>query len=444
MKSFRAVFIIEWKRLIHITPFFLLFFYGITLYFVQIGINQYKSILYGKEKFQETEKLKATQYINYNQYGAYGFRVLYLPSSLSVFFTNIGAISELTANVDATERLNIYRQFKGRSLFIERVGDFKDFSGLLMLFGSMLALYIGFHAFLYKDYIRFLISQSHPGVVFWSVMSARIVWLFLFFGGLAAAAILQLKVNHVAISRNDYCCFFLYISVWLLSVLFFLFVGAIAGNMRSRITGIVLLIMFWFLSVYLVPGLVNTLIAHGADRIAKEYKIEFEKLKVLMQLEKRALAQRSTVTDNLSVEESKRHYAESYWNNQFRVIQQMERDLETSMNQNVERYQVYSIFFPSSFYLSTSAEISSQGYRNFIDFYRFLQQTKERFVRYFIDKRYYENNSKVVPFVKENSYLYYANGRLPGKFGLGVVLLVLYCLLTLAVSARSFKKAIIQ
>ncbi|MCU0288920.1 MAG: hypothetical protein MUF15_21310 [Acidobacteria bacterium] len=116
MKTFKSIFTMETQRLLNNKNIGLLFLFSLLcFYFVQTGIGIYKSIIENKEKFQDIEQLKVKQYISYSQYGSYGFRVLFIPSPLSIFFVNSSVISELTANVDSGERLNIYNSFKDHS-----------------------------------------------------------------------------------------------------------------------------------------------------------------------------------------------------------------------------------------------------------------------------------------------------------------------------------------
>ncbi len=65
----------------------------LCLYFVQVGIHHYRTIIDNKEKFLETERLKTDLYINYALYAVYGFRLQFVPSPLSVLFVNSTVIS---------------------------------------------------------------------------------------------------------------------------------------------------------------------------------------------------------------------------------------------------------------------------------------------------------------------------------------------------------------
>ena len=87
MKTVYSVFLLELRRVFSKRNIVILIVLMLLcLYFVQKGIQTYRSIFDQKEKFLETEWLKTELYFSYALYGAYGFRLLFVPSPLSVLF----------------------------------------------------------------------------------------------------------------------------------------------------------------------------------------------------------------------------------------------------------------------------------------------------------------------------------------------------------------------
>ena len=87
MHTFKAFFILEFKRFFgKRNGVIILLLLLLSLLFIQNGINEYKNILSHKEKFQETEETKVSSYISYRVYGAYGFRMLFVPAPITIFF----------------------------------------------------------------------------------------------------------------------------------------------------------------------------------------------------------------------------------------------------------------------------------------------------------------------------------------------------------------------
>jgi hypothetical protein len=452
MGSLKSLYTMESKRLFNRTSVSLFtFFLLLSLYFVQTGINNYKSVIENKIAFQAIEKLKVQQYINYNQYGTYGFRILFIPSPLSIFFVNSSTISELTSNVDSGERLNIYNSFKGKALFAEKSGGFKDFSGVMLLLGSLLVLYFGYESIIHKDYSRFMCSLTNLKSFFTSIILSRISIIFLFFLVICAVSLVLVQVQGIKLSPQDYLHFAFYIAGLQLTYIFFFILGTIAGSFKSRFTGFVIVIFSWFAFVFMAPGIVSTVTAKRADNIVSNYHLELQKLQQIMSFEKHAMNEVGPTTKN-NINSVKR-LIESYWNNEFKKIQASEEMMENEMKKNIHLFETLSFFFPSTFYLAASDEISSKGYENFIRFFHYIRILKGDFVRFYLNHRYYSQSSdhettattpKVKSFIKENENLFHAPSRLPRYLFLGTLITILYIVGLLGFSYHRFKLSLQQ
>lgn len=441
MRTFYATFIMEAQRLLNKkTAGVFLLFLILCLYFVQMGIHNYKSIIESREEFQDIERMKVQQYINYAQYGAYGFRILFVPGPLCVYFVNSSVISELTANVDSGERLNIYNSFKGRTLFAEKAGGFKDFSGIMLLLGSLLLLYFGYESMIHKDYLRFVAGFTDLKKLFLSIVLSRVLIFSFFFLIIGGLSLLLLKLNDITLSGNQWPHWFTYMGVLVLLSVFFFALGTIAGTFKSRFTGFVALILMWFVFVFMVPWVINAITARKADNIASTYQLELEKLKILMGFEKEAEEKEGPVTDSNTGKE--RAFLESAWNNELKAIRALEKKLADEMQENIYRFQKLSCFFPSTFYLSTGNEIGSKGYENFIRFFERILTLKWKFIRFYIDKKYYSDHKKVESFIKGSENLFYSQTVLPRWFLRGVLIALVYILVLFALSYVRFKRSV--
>lgn len=421
----------------------------LALYFVQIGTGNYENAIENIDTFRTFEKVKIQQYVNYNQYGTYGFRVLFVPSPLSIFFINSSTISQLTSNVDAGERLNLYNSFKGRTLFAEKSGGYKDFSGIMLLLGSLLVIYLGYESMIYKDYSRFMTGFTGHGRFFACILCSRLVlfsFLVLLSGGLA---LILLEINGIRLSPTELLNFTIYLGILELTMIFFFSLGTIAGSLKSRFAGFVMVIASWFVFVFLAPGIVSAITAGKADNIISNYRLELEKLKNLMDFEQRAIKEVGfTSEENI---DAVRLLIESYWTNEFKKIQAFEKRLERDMQENIRLFESLSFILPSTFYMSSSNEISSKGYANFIRFFSYIQELKGKFVRFYLDKRYYLTPAEagppspvinIEPFTKSRENLFYAESRLPGDLVPGTLLVMLYITGLLAASYIRFKKSL--
>ncbi len=412
----------------------------LSLYFIQTGISDYKKNAENKKNFLNIEQLKVNQYINYAQYGAYGFRILFIPSPLSILFTNSSVISDLTSNVDSGERLNIYDSFKGRRLFAEKLGGFKDFSGIMLLLGSLLVLYIGYESLIHKDYLRFMVGITGRKALFLSIVFSRVMVFVLFFILNGLLALLLLELNGFRLTQAECIHFLVYLSVLVVVSIFFFALGTIAGAFKSIFAGFVTLITAWFSLVFLIPGIVGGITAGNAGGIMSNYQLELDKLTTLMGFEKRAIERAGRLTEPKTDDE--RELMESYWDKEVKELNASELKLQAEIEKNIHRFQTLSYLFPSTFYLATGSEISSKGYESFLHFFEYIREVKQAFVRFVIDKRYYSNFSKVESFIKKDENLFLSASRLPSGFIKGLLLTLLYTLILFGLSYYHFRKSL--
>lgn len=440
MRTFNVIFGIELRKLMR-RKFLALFllFSMLSLYFVQMGVYKYKEVIENRDKFLRLEEMKVGQYINYAQYGVYGFRVMFIPSPLSVLFANSTVISELTSNVDTGERVNIYNSFIGRTLFAEKTGGFNDFSGIMLLLGSLLVLYYGYDAVIHKDYFRYMAGVVPIKKLFAITVLCRCLLIVLYFLFNGALALLLMKINGLELS-GDWGNLGFYLGLLVMLMVFFFFMGTAAGALPSRFIGFVTLFLAWFVFVFLVPGIVNNITYRNANNLIPLYQLEIEKLKTMMDFEKRAIKEGGVLKDPHS--ESERKIIESFWENEFKKLQQLEKKLEKDMARNISSFQSLSFHFPSTFYLAAANEISSKGYENFIHFYSYIQDLKKQFVRFYSQKRYYSNYSSVESFIKGEENLFNAASQVPGNFQYGLILTLLYIVILIYVSYILFKRSL--
>lgn len=427
MKTLYTVFFLELRRIFSKRNIIILIlFLLLCLYFVQKGIQHYRVIIDKKEKFLETERLKTELYISYALYATYGFRLLFVPSPLSVLFLNSTVISELSSNVDVASLLNIYKSYKGRVLFAEKSGGFKDFSGIILLFGSMMVLYLGFETFLNKDYIRFISGFIQPRKLFWSIVGSRMMLLIVYFLIIVFGSLVLIDLYRIQLMHNEYQHLKYYLLVMAIMLIFFFILGMVAGTVKSKFTGFFMVILFWFVFVFLIPGIIQSLISESAENITSGYDLELKKLQAHMGFEVRAMEEQGVLENAKENTQSEKDLMEGYWKNEVRKIQGLERNMENDMRKNIRNFQKMSLVVPTSFYISAGNEISSRGYKNFVDFFRYLQELKEGFIRFYIDKRFYSNIEEVELFIKGEENIYYSRNLLPDCFLQGLLVSLFY------------------
>lgn len=437
MKVFRSFFDLELKRFLckrNIIIFLL--FLTVSFYFLQEGIHRHQLLERNKGTFKQIEKIKVKQYVMYTQYGSYGFRLMFMPSTLSIFFNNSGDFAGLISNIDSGERLNIYNPFRGKTLFTERNGALMDFSGLILLLGSLFALYFGYEALYHKKYLKFLSGLSGYRKVFFPIIGSRIAFIFLLLLLSAGCSWGVLKFNGFELSGENYRHLLAYFGMLFLVLLFFFSMGTVVSHLKSKSLGIITMTGLFFSFIFIIPCTINKIMSEKAAGMTDSYHLELEKLKVIMDFEKRAYEKIGIFRSGKKAPPSVTKLVESYWQKDFKKIQGFEQKLERQMGRNIRDYQSLSMFFPSSFYLSVGNEISSRGYDNFMAFYRNARKLKEQFLRFYFNKKFYTDhtNEDIESFVKDEENLFNASSRLPRTFRMGMVLTSAYIILLFIVS----------
>ena len=443
MKTLYSFLILEFRRFFsrRNTVVFVLFLL-LCLYFVQDGVSEYKEIFGNKEEFQEIEKANIKKFVNYTQYGIYGFRLMFIPSPLTAFFVNSGVIPELTAFVDSGVRLRLYHSILGKNLYAVNVNrsSFMDFSGVLLLFGSLFALFMGYHSFRRIEYIKYLSSLINYKKIYFLVVGVRIILIFILLLLIIGCALTLIKLNHISLSNTEYVHLLVYTLITFLMLCFFLFMGMAAGSIKSKTTGMIAIAALWFGFVFLIPGTISRITAKRADGMTSAYNLEQEKLKILTDFEKKAFEKIQRYQDIDAKKNSDRLSGESYWLNDFKRIQSIEKRMENEIRENARLFINLSSIFPTSFYIAAANEINSRGYENVIDFYAYVQTLKEQFVRYYINKKFYSDYSTVESFVKGDENIFQARSRLPGNLAVGMAFTLVFITGFIGLSFSRFKR----
>jgi hypothetical protein len=122
----------------------LLFVFALGI--LQVSAWNYAGTIKQKKEFQEIEKNKVSKIINNRIYGIYGYRTIFIGAAFGIFFSESAVVRDVNSFVDSGERLNIYLPMKGKHIFDLKKSGFMDLSGIILFFGSLLALLYGIDA----------------------------------------------------------------------------------------------------------------------------------------------------------------------------------------------------------------------------------------------------------------------------------------------------------
>ncbi len=422
MNGLISIIKIEWKRFLRPRNILLgVIFLVLAAYLVFSGISQYNEIIKSKENFKDTEQKKVEKYLNYNHYGSFGFRVMYVPSPVSIFFFNSGKFYILTASLNVAERLDIDIPMKGKGMFREKSFSYSDFAGIFILFGILLVLLYGFEGVCDREYLKFLSVKKGINHVYTKVFLARFFIINLFFLAVLLLAVLLVMISGIHLTGADFLFMAAFFGLWLVVSFLMLAVGALAGRIIQRNIGLIAVFLIWIILVFLAPIVLENSIATKAGTIPCNYENELDILAELWNFEKIAEEKVGKFSEELRGTKAAEEVIDNFIAEQYKNIQRIDDKLENITAEKIKAGQKLAMVLLTTFYNSASSELSSKGYGSIAAFYRYAKELKHKFSMYYRWKKFHTKETKVENFIKGEENIYYARPQLPPYFLVGVI-----------------------
>lgn len=402
-----------------------------TLYFVQMGVNRYEKSLDAKKEFDRVERLKVKSYFNYTYYGSMGMRSYFHAGPASVFFKDSLSVSELTAYFNSGDKLDLNGSVLGSNIFRDKKGAFCDFPGIILVIGSLIALFMGYDAMQRRGFLASLASMAGFNRVFSSMVLSRIILLngyalFLFGSSLALVG-----VNGIVYTTPDFIRILYFLLLSMVFVLFFFAMGMAVGSVKKKKNAQFLLFGLWVLYVIIIPGIVYSNIEADIMDVTSNFIRELAKSKILMDFERQVIDDTGQFKPEEKNTTPRQRQVEHYWRNQFKQIQAEDAARYKEMRTLVDNYYSWSALFPTTFYSATATEASGGGYGAILRFYHYTTELKAQFTRYYLDKKFYTNEDRLEDFVNLDENIMPGLSMLPGNFAFGFGLTLAHALVLL-------------
>lgn len=411
-----------------------------SLYFTFLGVSEYGEFLRHKNDFIAAEKSKIRLYMNYEQYGAAGFRVMLEPSALSVFFNRSDFVRDLKAKIDTSEIVNVYNGRKGKNAF-SNGGRFGDLTQTVTVFGSLLMMIMGLFtfpnrhtaAFFGRNYFRkSILSRLLPLNVFF-------VLLFVFNNVFA-------RVLGVTFTANENVVFLCFILLSLLLLTCFFMAGLVLKaffNYKKR--AVTFLLIAWFLSVFGLSEVTRVLRSIEINGLPSVEKLNVDILGTLLEAERSHkeyirdfLAQNpgDSVTGVIGpgLRKVMKELFDRYMANEFIKNREKEELLMRRVKRSIDFFSLYSSFSPVEFFNMVSADASGKGYRDYVDFIYYVLDLRDEFLRFYGEKRYqmsegkHSEGTQPESFIKNRKNIYKTRARMPETLVNGTAALLVYLL----------------
>ncbi|UCH94991.1 MAG: ABC transporter permease [Candidatus Aminicenantes bacterium] len=427
-RNMAAIFLFDIKRVFNIKNILIfLLFFSLSLYAVYYGTTKFDDFLDEEGNFSNYEKLKIKQYINYEQYGSFGFRVFLQPSPLSIFCHS--SLLPIESNINTKEILNINSVHKGQKIFNAN-GRVGDFSTVFFVLASMLMMYFGLNTFISVASIWFHGTKKY----IFAAICSRFIILAAYFSLVIVAAFLTAKLLGAPLSGKDAGIFFQYFFYVMLFITFFYCLGIFLAVMfRFNKVFMISAYLVWFIIIFGIPLISNMNLEKRAKRIKSNEIVNIEKLNNGKDFERKTEAyfkdlQEKKVKD---IRPIAKKFVREYIEKILPLNTAIEANLNREVKQLITRHEEHSVIWPSSFYCFMSREFSSMGYYGYQEFLTYILRLKDEFYHYYFDKRYNRIDQTVEPFIKNDENIFRSKSLLPVNYWKGVSIICLYSLLLL-------------
>lgn len=437
MQRFSAFVTFEKKRILRKRNIIIFFLYIlILLVSLNGGITEYHSKNKKIKNFQELESLEFSKIYNYELYSIHGLNLKFVPSVTSIFFNRSNKSWDLYGKINPVTKVSIDLNYRSNSFFKEELHYIQGFSRVLLILGSLLLLLLGYETFPNKELTRFYSNITSPIVHFFFTLFARLYVLSSMFIFLLSTIGLFLYLKGIGLLAKWNVIILKYFIIAFIVLVFFFLVGVIVGFFKSKALSFITLISVWTIFIFILPSYGNSNTLALIEDIPNSIEIDWQKANIVTEFEKKCIDKAGKFNrDNI---EQERQLIEGYWNEEYKKIEALEGKIKVAIEKNLDKYKKLAILTPTTFYFLAEQEASSVGFENLLRFYSYIQKKQKEFARFYIDRCFYNDPKELVPFIKDDENIFYAESRLPGNFRTGVTVNLIYLVLLLGFAYYRF------
>lgn len=431
MNTFRALFLQVLNRF-NCKRNFIIYAIVLILFLIAVftSINAYEKAVNSEKEFLKMEAENFKKLRNYDVYAQKGINIFFAPTPINILFTNPTVMSEIVARIDTVSTLDIHSNCQGKMLF---QNSFKiSPSTILFVLGSLLALFIGHGSLGDLEYLKSLASDTSEKAVYISIVLSRFILLTLSYLSIFSIGVCIMTLKGIYFNQSDLVGLTGFLTVSFFLLLFFFLLGTTIKKKQSQGFDIIVLLALWAILIFIIPWILDYLIEIKSNDIPSYYKVYNDKSTIVSNFEKKAEREKGKYIDNTP--EGRKEVIESFWNNDYKIIEKNDYQFKEEFKKLIKLSNNLYNLLPSAFYLSTANEASGRGYQNFLDFYDYIQDLQRQFVRFWIDRVYYNDPKVMVNFIKGDENIFKAKSQLPFNFWLGIFINLGYCIVLLFLS----------
>lgn len=421
----------------------LLIFLLMSIIINQVSIVNHKNEIAKKHKFIDLENRRVDQYQSYFLFARFGIRLIAISSPINILFCDSNTFpGDLISSFNSFEKMEISKPYMGKNLSEKPAGGVLDFSWFLFTIGSIIVLSFGWLLFQNTEHLKYLIASSKIKRLWGKIILQRIAMLITSLFLILLVTGLQMWLNGIwnSESLDGLLSLLLVSTLFMLPLLLF---SSITGTIKSKVFGFMIVVLAWFLVLFLLPKMQNSLLSQSSDNIINPIiDHENKKMEIVMNFETKFAEEMKKHKIIDSSNKSNEEIIGNFLTDQYRELEKFDLKMIKSIDSFVRKFHFWSIFNPATFYKSVNNELSSRGYVSYLSFYRDLQEKQRRFLNFYIKKRFYEKSKKVEPFLEDDEYIFKLKSSLPAFFAPGVFVQIFYILVLLVFSYFRFRTVI--
>jgi ABC-type transport system involved in multi-copper enzyme maturation permease subunit len=275
----------------------------------------------------------------------------------------------------------------------------------------------------------------------------RLLLLNAFFILLLLAAFFFVKIHGIHFSRPE-VNHFLYYSLFLLITLVFFYLAGMLLTVLFKFRKVVFLWMFvfWVIFMFLIPEFSRIFIFNKARTLPSNESFSLRQLKALLAFEHNAQEYFTIYPPpkDADMDQIFRKFTTDFLENVHNFSKSQELNLNNDIKNIVHSYEYISTLFPTQFYYFLAGEISSKGYYGYTDFADYVIKSQEKFVRYYLNKKFVLKEKKVESFVKGDENVFKAQSHLPNAYWPGLTAVFCYCLAMFMIAYFRLKRLLCE
>jgi hypothetical protein len=409
---------------------------------IYISNSKVNVINHNQDKIDAFKKIQTEYFkgiLNYRSYKAFGIEILYVMPTTSVISNETTIPNDMSSKIDAFSKVQIFNNLKGKALASQGKGIELCISVIIKLLISLLAIWNGFEILQKMDFLKSLASIWSCLKSFLYTTIPRFLLFILTFLLVMGIVFLFIWIRGVTFTSGDFSVIAGFLLDAVVFLGFFFFLGALFGLLNNKTVAVFLIFISWFGINIANYWFIKPAVEPGFPDALKEYKTVVEKWNEYANFEISA-AEKYGKFDRNNMEVA-RKVIEDLWKNYYlKKIVPMEKKLRDMIARSIEKDRSISKFFPGLFFDMTANEASGGGYESYLLFYDYSMQIQAKFIRFIIDRTYYNDPKIMVNFIKNDEDIFMGKSSLPPNFWSGWAIQFGYLVLIILAGCFLYKR----